>query len=91
MSDGPVVITTRDIYEMLVDVKAVVDAMAPLPEKVTDHEDRIRDIENREDLSRRVNQLEVSIQDLQRRVWALPSISAVIAGAALVLTLVRTY
>lgn len=91
MSDGPVVITTRDIYDMLVNVKAAVDSMAPLPARVSDHEERLREIEAREDLTRRVGQMESQLGELQRKVWAIPGASAVIAAAALVLTLVRTF
>ena len=31
------------------------------------------------------------VRGLQRKVWAIPSATAVIAAAAVVLTLVRTY
>lgn len=91
MTDGPVVITQRDIYDMLVDLKAAVESMSSLPERVSDHESRIRDIEAREDLTRRVAGMELQLVELQRKVWAIPGASVVIAAAAIILTLVRTY
>lgn len=91
MSDGPVVITQRDIYEMLLDLKRTFEGMAVLPSQVRDHEDRLREIEAREDLTRRVTGLEASVADIQRKVWALPGAATVIAGAALIFTLIRAY
>jgi len=86
VTDEPAVrITLATIYDQLVAMDKRLD---PLPEKVGDHEKRLRDIEEREDLSRRVASLESSVKGLERRVWAIPGAGTVIAGAAVVITLI---
>lgn len=100
MSD--VVITQQDIYDLLLDVKTTVSTLVTErsqdANRLNDHEERIRDIEAREDLSRRVTELEAfnkaligQVEDIKRRVWAIPGASVVIAGSVLIFTLIRTY
>lgn len=90
-----IVITTEEMYRLLLSIDAKVSAMAAtmdtLDERVADHEARLRTIESKEDLARRVTEMERGLKDLQRRVWALPSAATVIAAAAIILTIVRTY
>lgn len=95
-------ITPQQMYELLLQVDRKVTAMAEQHKlqasQLADHEDRLRVIEAEEDLSRRIADLEGDIktmsqqmEDMKKRLWAIPGASAVIAGAAVVLTLVRTY
>lgn len=95
-------ITPQQMYELLLQVDRKVTAMAEQhrlqASQLADHEDRLRTIEAEEDLSRRIADLEGDIrtmsqqmEDVKKRLWAIPGASAVIAGAAVVLTLVRTY
>lgn len=95
-------ITPQQMYELLLQVDRKVTAMAEQHRlqgtQLADHEERLRTIEAEEDLSRRIADLEGDIkamsqqmEDMKKRLWAIPGASAVIAGAAVVLTLVRTY
>jgi TPP-dependent indolepyruvate ferredoxin oxidoreductase alpha subunit len=95
-------ITPQQMYELLLKVDRTVTAMASAQDaqgrQLSDHEDRLRVIEAEEDLSRRIADLEGDIktmsqqmEDMKKRLWAIPGASAVIAAAAVVLTLVRTY
>jgi predicted hydrolase (HD superfamily) len=51
---------------------------------IRDHETRIREIEQREDLSRRVAEMEATMKQIQQRLWAFPSLAGLIAAVALV-------
>lgn len=92
-NDGPVVVTQARIYELLLGLDSKVNLIASKvdgsAETIRDHEARIREIEAREDLSRRVTEIEASLKTLTQKVWAIPSASVLIAAAALVVTLVR--
>jgi hypothetical protein len=92
-NDGPVVVTQARIYELLISLDHKVTNIANKvdggAETIRDHENRIREIEQREDLSRRVTEIEAGLKTLTQRVWAIPSASVLIAAAALVVTLVR--
>lgn len=80
-----------DIYGMLrkIDgnVVRISAAMENIEERVADHEARLRSVEQREDLGRRVGVLEQEIKQLQRVVWAIPSLSTVIAAIAVIITI----
>lgn len=102
MSDAGVTITQQQMYDLLLKVDRTVTAMAQAQEaqgrQLADHESRLRAIEAEEDMTSKLVRLEKDIADLleqvrglQRKVWAIPSATAVIAAAAVVLTLVRTY
>ena len=90
-----VIVTPEQMYQLLLCIDSKVSAltatMDTLDERVADHEARLRTIEQKEDLARRVAEIEGSLREIQRRVWALPSAATVIAAAAIILTLVRTY
>lgn len=100
MSD--VTITTQQMYALLLEVDRKVTGMVAEQRnqatRLDDHEDRLRAIEAEEDLSRRIAELEVDIkgmaaqlEEMKRRLWAIPGASVLIAAGAVVLTLVRTY
>lgn len=102
MNDAGVTITSQQMYELLLQVDRKVTAMSQQHQtqasQISDHEDRLRAIEAEEDLGRRITDLETDIksmsaqmEDMKKRLWAIPGASAVIAAAAVVLTLVRTY
>lgn len=102
MSDAGVTITSQRMYELLLDVDRKVTGMVAehrsQATRLNDHEERLRAIEAEEDLSRRIGDLEADIkamaaqlEEMKRRLWAIPSASVVIAAAAVVLTIVRTY
>lgn len=93
-----VVITTQQMYNLLLEVKdSVKDISADMKavsHVVTDHEERIRDIEQREDMSRRVTDMEedvkairVELESMKKKVWAIPSASVLIAGIAVIITI----
>lgn len=95
-------ITGQQMYDLLLTIDRKVTAMAQAQEshdrQLADHEGRLRVIEAEEDMSSRLERMEVDMRDLleqvrglQRKVWAIPSATAVIAAAAVVLTLVRTF
>lgn len=102
MSDSGVTITTQQMYALLLEVDRKVTGMVAehrnQANRLDDHEDRLRAIEAEEDLSRRIGDLEADIkamaaqlEEVKRRLWAIPGASVLIAAAAIVLTLVRTY
>lgn len=93
MSDQGVIVTPQAIYELLLEVKETVDTGAVErradAKRLDDHETRLREIEQREDLARQVAELKADVRSLQRRVWAIPGASVVISGAAVVIVLIR--
>ena len=97
-----VVVTTQHMYDLLLEVKEAVTTLAHNDERdriqLQDHEDRIRLIESEEDQSRRITQMEDDIkairdelESMKKKLWAIPSASAVIAGAAVVITLINVF
>jgi len=95
-------ITPQQMYDLLLTIDRKVTQMGAdqivQASKLADHEDRLRAIEAEEDMTRRLESMEADMKDLleqvrglQRKVWAIPSATAIIAAAAVVLTLVRTY
>jgi chromosome segregation ATPase len=102
MSDVGVTITQQQMYELLLKVDRTVTALSQThtqqSQQLADHEGRLRAIEAEEDLSRRIAELEADIkgmssqmEEMKRRLWAIPGASVLIAAAAVVLTVVRTY
>ena len=95
-------ITPQQMYDLLLTIDRKVTQMGAdqivQASKLADHEDRLRAIEAEEDMTRRLESMEADMKDLleqvrglQRKVWAIPSATAIIAAAAVVLTLVRPY
>lgn len=88
-----ITVTTEQMYGLLVKIEQRLISMSAslenLDERVADHEARLRTIESKEDLARRTLVIEGKVDELQKRVWAIPSASALIALIALVITLAK--
>lgn len=71
-----VVITTKDIYDKLVDVEKSVTLMTPQTQTVADHEGRLRVVE-----TALPDQLEPRLRSLEKWKWSVPptAVAAVIA------------
>jgi hypothetical protein len=82
-----------EIYGMLRKIDAnvahITATMDNIEERVADHEARLRQVEQRENLDRRVANMEQEMRSLQRIVWAIPSASTIIAAAAIVISLLK--
>lgn len=89
MSD--VVVTPEEMYRLLTRIDATVTrinaAVDSLDDRVADHEARLRVIEKREDMSRRVGDIEAKLHATQARVWAFPSIAGVAGVVAIIVAL----
>lgn len=90
-----VIITAESMYRLLLQIDSKVNALQSVASAeaatVRDHEQRIREIEAREDLTHQVANVEVEVKDLQQslkalqqRIWAFPSLAGIIAAVALV-------
>jgi len=92
MSDG-VVVTPEEMFTLLRRIDATVtrisQAVDSLDDRVADHEARLRVIEQREDLGRRVGLMETQLRAVQSRVWAFPSLAGVAAIVAVAVALIR--
>lgn len=97
-----VTITPQQMYDLLLQVDRKVTAMVAeqrvASDKLADHEERLRVLEGEEDFSRRIGDLEADIkamsqqmEDMKKRLWAIPGASVFIAAAAVIITLVRTF
>lgn len=91
-SEDPVaVVTTQKMYELLVQMDSkLTTAIAEVASDQTtlrDHETRLREIEQREDLSRRMGEVEVTLKTVQQRLWAFPSIAGLAAIVAIVIAI----
>lgn len=73
---GGVVITTKDIYDKLVDVERVVSIMAPQGQTLLDHETRLRTVE-----TALPKELEARLRSVEKWKWSIPptALGAVIA------------
>ena len=102
MSDSGVHITTQQMYAILIEVRDTVKALATSSagqeRRINDHENRLRQIEQSEIDNRRIEDMEddvrairAELEQMKRRLYAIPGASVLIAGAAVVITLVRTY
>lgn len=87
-NDGPVVVTQARIYELLLGLDSKVNLIASKvdggADTIRDHEARIREIEAREDLSRRVTEIEATLKSVQQRLWAFPSLAGLAAIVAII-------
>jgi Mg2+ and Co2+ transporter CorA len=92
MPDG-VHVSTEEMFALLRRIDATVtrisQAVDSLDDRVADHEARLRVIEQREDLSRRVGEIESRLASVQSRVWAFPSLAGVAAIVAVAVALIR--
>lgn len=101
MSDG-VNITTQQMYAILLEVRDTVKELRTMhlnqQEKLEDHEERLRGIERSEISTRRIEDMEEDVRairadmdHMKKRLYAIPGASVLIAAAAVVITLIRTY
>ena len=89
---GPVQISARDIYDELRGVRVLVERLADRLEStaqsVTDHEQRLRQIEDVRP-GPRIQDIEARLRAVEARQWPLPTLSVLIALAALGLGLIQ--
>lgn len=85
---GPVVITSRDIYDALVrltdTVNRLVDKGDGHTEDIRDHEARLRTLEEA-NAGKRLGDLDTRMRSVEAGRWPLPALSALLALAALAL------
>ncbi|WP_213452904.1 hypothetical protein [Rhizomonospora bruguierae] len=95
---GPVQITPRDIYDQMVAVRdqmvAVRSAVERLADRaestsrdLTDHEQRLRLVEDVRP-GPRIRDLEERMRSVEARLWPLPTVSVLLALAALALSII---
>jgi len=81
-------VSTAQMYALLVQMDGKLSTLTSEVSNgaltIHDHETRIREIEQREDLSRRVTEIEATMKAIQQRLWAFPSLAGLIAAVALV-------
>jgi len=89
--DNGVVVTSGQMYHLLLQIDGKLNTLtgevAAEAGTIRDHEARIREIEQREDLSRRVSEIEATMKSVQQRLWAFPSIAGLTAIVAIVVSL----
>ena len=102
MSDHHVQISPQQMYAILVEVRDTVRGLATASagqeRRIDDHEKRLRDIEQSEVNTRRIEDMEEDVRairadmdHMKKRLYAIPGASVLIAAAAVVITLIRTY
>ena len=95
-----VVVTTQKMYDLLISIDTrLTEAMsvqANHTKLLSDHEDRLRSVESQEKLDSSLQEVTKDVADLttqvramQMKVWTIPSLSAVVAVAAVLLTFFR--
>lgn len=99
MSDeNGVVVTSGQMYHLLLQIDGKLNTLtgevATGAGTIRDHEARIREIEQREDLTRRVAEIEAAmakqsaqIDGLKRLLYAIPSVAVLTAIVAIVVSL----
>lgn len=101
MPDG-IQISIEEMYRLLIKIDGTVSALAESRSSqgktLDDHEERLRVIEQAEDQTRRLAALEASdarfrsdLDAIKVRVYAIPGAGLLVALAAVVITLVRTF
>lgn len=87
---GPVVITARDIYDAVVSTRDQVgrmaDQVAALAGDVSDHETRLRSLEDVRP-GPRLADLAADVRDLKARQWPLQAAGLLLSGAAFLFAL----
>ncbi len=71
-------ITMRELYDAIVRIDQKVTSLA---------EGRVHDAEQREELKRRIDEIEISLEALKGRVLAWPSLAGVAAVVAIIIAL----
>lgn len=83
---GPVTITPRDIYDALVALRSSVERLAnhaeSTREDLTDHEQRLRAVEDARPAPR-IRDLEQRVRAVESRQWPLPAAGLLVSLAAL--------
>ena len=83
-------VSTAQMYGLLLQMdhklNTLTSEVAGGASTIRDHETRIREIEAREDLSRRVAEIEATMKSVQQRLWAFPSIAGLAAIVAIVVS-----
>ena len=98
-TDG-VTVTTADMYALLLKMDVTLTRLDGIVTQqaatLTDHESRLRRMESDGLSERRVESMEEDVrairsdlEGLKRKVYAIPSASAAVAAAALIITLIR--
>jgi hypothetical protein len=101
MSDG-VNVSTADMYALLLKIDrnltTLTTTVGTQATTIIDHEARLRHIEAAADNGLRVTAMEddvkairAELESMKAKVYAIPGASVVIAAAAVVLTLIRTF
>lgn len=87
---GPVVITSRDIYDALIRLQATVAELvsqgAGHRDDIVDHETRLRAIEDAQP-GRRLGDLDQRVRAVEARLWPLPAAGLLLSLAALAVAL----
>ncbi len=71
-------ITMRELYDAIVRIDQKVTSLA---------EGRVHDSHQRDQMNKRIDEIERSLEGLKSRVWAMPSLAAVAAIVAIVIAL----
>lgn len=96
--ENGVIVTTTQMYALLLDMNKTLGEVRLETSSgavtIRDHETRIREIEQREDLTRRVAEIEAAmakqsaqIDGLKRLLYAIPSVAVLTAIVAIVVSL----
>ena len=84
-------VSTAQMYALLVQMDGKLSTLTNEVSNgaltIRDHETRIREIEQREDLSRRVGEIEATMKSVQQRLWAFPSIAGLAAIVAIIVAI----
>lgn len=97
-----VAVSLEDMYRLLVAIDSKVTTLSITVQNAgtvqRDHEQRIRDLEAARTSESRIAAMEENVaairaeqESMKRRLYAVPSASVVIAAAAVVITLIRTF
>jgi hypothetical protein len=71
-------ITMRELYDAIVRIDQKVTSLA---------EGRVHDSHQRDQMNKRIDEIERTLEGLKSRVWAMPSLAAVAAIVAIVIAI----
>lgn len=82
-----VTVTPDAMYALLLELRDDVRELRVTSEREhddqQDHERRLRELESREDLSRRLDKVEGDMRSVQVRIWSFPTLAGLVAVSAL--------
>lgn len=88
---GPVLITARDVYDVVVatrdQVGRLVDQVGDVKGDVVDHETRLRRLEDVRPQPR-IASLEERLRGVEARLWPLPALALLMSAGSVALTVV---